>query len=89
MVALHAEDYSCNEVEERMIVAKAAVQQTVKKCKEAGSVKDREGRSRKRKTARREDRSLVRAALQDRGQTSCSLLMGSKNHIFWIKIVGH
>ena len=48
-VVLHGEGYSCNNTAERMKVARATVQQIVKQYKETGSVKDREGRGRKKR----------------------------------------
>ena len=45
-VVLHEEGYSCNNIAERMTVARATVQQIAKKYKETGSVRNREGRGR-------------------------------------------
>ena len=48
-VVPHEEGYSCNNTAGRMKVARATVQHIVKQYKETGSVKDWDGRGRKKR----------------------------------------
>lgn len=48
-VVLHKGGYSCNKGAEKMKVASPTVEEIVKKYKETETVKDREGRSNKRR----------------------------------------
>jgi len=72
VVVLHEEGNSCNKVAQKMKVARSTVQAIVKKHRETGTVKDREGRGRKKRTTDREDRVIIKEALRNRRQASNS-----------------
>jgi len=57
VVVLHEEGNSCNKVAQKMKVARSTVQAIVKKHRETGTVKDREGRGRKKKNNRQRRQS--------------------------------
>jgi len=57
VVVLHGEGNSCNKIVQKMKVARSAVQAIVKKHRETGTRKGREGRGRKKRITDREDKS--------------------------------
>jgi len=57
VVVLHEEGNSCNKVAQKMKVARSTVQAIVKKHRETGTRKGREGRGRKKRITDREDKS--------------------------------
>jgi len=59
VVVLHGEGNSCNKVAQKMKVARSTVQDIVKKHRETGTVKDREGRGWKKRTTDREDKRVI------------------------------
>ncbi|XP_042861277.1 uncharacterized protein LOC122246649 [Penaeus japonicus] len=73
VVVLHEEGYSCNKIAQKLNIARSTAQQIVKKHQETGTVKDREGRGRKKITTKREERVIIKEALRDRRKTSKSL----------------
>ena len=73
VVVLAEEGYSMNKIAQRLQIGRRTVQEIVKKHKETGSVKDREGRGRKKKTSNREDGCIIKASLKDRRKSSTIL----------------
>lgn len=66
VLAYADQGFSNRAIARKLGVTHAAIGKLLQKHKKTGSVKDRNGRGRKRKTTRREDRMIVRLCLQDR-----------------------
>ena len=73
IITLFEEGYSQREISEKVDCPKSTVGDIIKKYKDTGSIYSKEGRGRKRKTTKREDRLIVNTAKKNR-RLSASVL---------------